>query len=597
MRHSSDIWRMVPWERSLRLPTAASNRAPRLARSRSRTLAPLTALPLVAVLVAQAVATLSLVGANTAFQDEALYLWAGRLEIAHWLLGTPIPAFPTYFSGAPVIYPPLGAMANGLAGLGGARVLSLGFMLVATAMLWATVGRLYGRRAGFFAAALFALFGATLRLGAFATYDAMALGLLATAAWCAVRASGRQGSSGWLVAAALALALANATKYASVLFDPIVVGLLFSTSLRVVPVRVALGRAGTMASYVVGICAVLLILGGGEYWIGILQTTVGRVGGSTPPSSVVAESWRLTAVVVVLGAAGVLLSLTDRARRGDRLLLCVLVIAGLLVPFEYAHLGSLTSLSKHLDYGAWFVAIAAGYGVDRLIRWAPGPSTRMAATAVVSASLVLPGVLGLTQARELFHTWPNSRTLVRTTSSVLGSTRGPILAENPSLLEYYLPQGSQWRRWSSTCSIRLADGRSISQPVGNCFHPQQYVRLVGQRFFSAVVLLFGQTGQFDGAVSRALRRNPHYHLVAETSYGHQQAVVWKLRPQARAGSLPAPAPARAATPLEGLLIPTARPSPVLGDVVAAASAVGLLTLLLTLAIRYRWRRRKASYEI
>ena len=56
------------------------------------------------VLAVQAVLSVRLVWADTAFQDEATYLWAGHLEWAHWLHGTPIPPFPTYFSGAPVIY-------------------------------------------------------------------------------------------------------------------------------------------------------------------------------------------------------------------------------------------------------------------------------------------------------------------------------------------------------------------------------------------------------------------------------------------------------------------------------------------------------------
>ena len=81
--------------------------------------------PLVAVLAVQMIISLRLVGANTAFQDEALYLWAGHLEWAHVLHGTPIPPFPSYFSGAPVIYPPVAALADSIGGLAGARVLSL----------------------------------------------------------------------------------------------------------------------------------------------------------------------------------------------------------------------------------------------------------------------------------------------------------------------------------------------------------------------------------------------------------------------------------------------------------------------------------------
>src|SRR5215469_7547623 len=144
--------------------------------------------PLVAVLVVQAALSLRLVGADTAFEDEATYLWAGHLEWANWLHGTAIPPFSAYFSGAPVIYPPIGALADSLGGLTAARLLSLAFMLGATALLWGTARRLYGPRAAFFAAALFAVCGPTLHLGSFATYDAMAAFLVALAAWCVIRA-------------------------------------------------------------------------------------------------------------------------------------------------------------------------------------------------------------------------------------------------------------------------------------------------------------------------------------------------------------------------------------------------------------------------
>src|SRR3984957_5189348 len=148
--------------------------------------------PLVAILAVQLLLSLRLVRADTAFQDEALYLWAGHLEWAHVLHGTPLPQFPAYFSGAPVIYPPLGALADSIGGLAAARVLSLVFMLGATVLLWSTADRLYGRRAAFFAAALFAVVGPALHLGAFATYDAMSLFLVALAAWFVVRAGARQ---------------------------------------------------------------------------------------------------------------------------------------------------------------------------------------------------------------------------------------------------------------------------------------------------------------------------------------------------------------------------------------------------------------------
>ena len=141
------------------------------------------------MLIVQAALSLRLIWSNTAFQDEALYLRAGHLEWAEWLHQAPIPDFPSYFSGAPVLYPPLGALADSIAGLAAARVLSLCFMLGVTSLLWAAAARLYGRRAALLATALFATLAGTQFLGAFATFDAMALFLLALAAWLGVRSA------------------------------------------------------------------------------------------------------------------------------------------------------------------------------------------------------------------------------------------------------------------------------------------------------------------------------------------------------------------------------------------------------------------------
>ena len=65
--------------------------------------------PLGALLTLQAFASLTL--RNTAFQDEALYLYAGR-QIVDWLRGGPAvtEAYATYFSGLPRLYPVLAGL-------------------------------------------------------------------------------------------------------------------------------------------------------------------------------------------------------------------------------------------------------------------------------------------------------------------------------------------------------------------------------------------------------------------------------------------------------------------------------------------------------
>src|SRR6201999_2596027 len=85
--------------------------------------------PLLAVLTVQAALSASMVRARTAFGDEALYLSAGHLEGSHWRHGPQIPAYPPWFSGPPVISPPIGALADHVGGLTAARLLSLVFML------------------------------------------------------------------------------------------------------------------------------------------------------------------------------------------------------------------------------------------------------------------------------------------------------------------------------------------------------------------------------------------------------------------------------------------------------------------------------------
>src|ERR1022692_1287339 len=65
--------------------------------------------PLAAVLAVQAILSIRLVRADTASQDGPRSLWPGHRGGAPWRPGLAAPPFAYYFSGAPVIYPPIGA--------------------------------------------------------------------------------------------------------------------------------------------------------------------------------------------------------------------------------------------------------------------------------------------------------------------------------------------------------------------------------------------------------------------------------------------------------------------------------------------------------
>ena len=227
-----------------------------------------------------------------------------------WLHQAPIPDFPSYFSGAPVIYPPLGALADSIAGLAAARILSLCFMLGVTSLLWATTTRLYGRRAALLAAGLFATLAGTQFLGAIATFDSMALFLLALAAWLGVRSADCQfwTRTALLITTGVTLAAADAVKYATALFTPVVL----------VVVALAVWRQHRGGAWLAALLTVLcswlvlvvaaIVAGGQEYWLGITTSTLARPQSNVPVPTILHSAYVWISLILVLAALGAVLA-------------------------------------------------------------------------------------------------------------------------------------------------------------------------------------------------------------------------------------------------------------------------------------------------
>jgi 4-amino-4-deoxy-L-arabinose transferase-like glycosyltransferase len=498
--------------------------------------------PLVLVLAVQAYLSLRMVWNHTASTDEALYLWSGHLEWLHLLHVLPLPPFPTYFSGAPVVYPPLAALANAIGGLAAARILSLGFMLTATVLLWATTSRLFDRTAAFFATALWAVLGPTQFLGSYATYDAMSLCLLALAAWCAAHARRDRLMVRWLITAAAAITLANAAKYASILFDPVVA---FVALLAVWPERstswAQRKRAAKHAALNLAIVLVIaadldimaMFLGGSWYQTGIDQTTFSRIPGVSSARIVLICSWIWVGVVIVAALVGVAVCITrDRRQPGRLLLLAVLAGAALLAPAEQARIDTLTSLDKHVDFGAWFAAIAAGYGISRLISFLRSPAARAIVCAGAAAALTLPALAGIAQADQLFGQYGNSSALVTMLRPLIKANRGRVLMDYGSVPEFYLGV-RDWQDWSSTSSLRLPSGRTASSPVGTTGNPALYQEYIRRHYFSLVILAFGGQDSINRRIIATINETPAYHFAGETWYGSQKYGAWVYKPGSR----------------------------------------------------------------
>jgi len=461
---------------------------------------------LVVVLVVQAALSVRLIWSNTAFADEALYLWAGHLEWAHWLQGTPVPSFPRTFSGSPVLYPPLGALADTVGGLAAARLLSLAFMLGSTSLLWDATCKLVSRRAALIATALFGTLAGTGFLGAFATYDAMAQLVLSIGACLAVRASGARGAKGLLLLllAAVVLGVACAVKYAVALLLPVTVLITFFHTAR----ERGWGRA-FWTSITLGIgfavtIGIALALGGQGYMQGIQHTTLSRAAATASPWSVLKLSYIWTAFIVVLSVLALFISRQEKP--AYRWLLRVLALSVCLVPIEQARIDTTVSLHKHVVFGAWFAAMAAGYV---LAKFSLVDRTRGWMAVVTIPILVFTLVQNVPQETNLYMKWTNLSALAARWPSLSARYPGYYLADVDvyHVLGYYAKGKLDWSQ--------------VESPEGLDPHPENGFPVtsaaIANDTFSLILVNVSKTSSYapyDEAILAAITQSRGYHMVA-----------------------------------------------------------------------------------
>jgi hypothetical protein len=214
---------------------------------------------------------------------------------------------------------------------------------------------------------------------------------------------------------------------------------------------------------------------------------------------VFADAWSWTAVVVVPAFIAVVVCAVRR-QWALALLLAVLALSALLAPADQARIQTATSLNKHVDFGAWFAAIAAGYLLSTLSR-------RRVVMAASLSALIPVAWVGTAQARTMID-WPDATGLVKVVRP-LTSHGGHFLVEMSDVLQYYLPETS-WRQWSDTQSNSLA----------------YYQQAIAHHYFSVVVLSFDETPAADYAISVDLSSTAGYRLVAEVRSGQTVFYVW-----------------------------------------------------------------------
>ena len=498
--------------RVLRLPGGKHGSGPMRFTTSSRRRTWVSRAVLLAIMCVQAALTLRM--SNTAFEDEALYLYTGHLEIAHLLHGAALQGnYASYFSGAPVLYPVLGALADDVGGLAAARTVSLIAMLATTGLLYSLTRRLFNERVGLCAAVIFSVTESALFLGHLATYDAPSLFLLALASWIVVRTASFRWP-GYLLAA-LPIALAVATKYAAGLFVPTIVAL---SALAAWPHR---GRKALIAPAGLG-AAVAVLLGGAlalagpAYQTGIRFTTTARFQGTTATSLLLRDSlvWGgLPFALALIGTvayairsrteAGELIA--ESAGRAWRITLgVVLTGTALLAPADQIHIHTLTSLQKHIGFGLFFAAPFAGIGLTRII----GDHFRRAQVGIAIWGAAL--VIGMTQANDLFDGWPDSSAFIPVMSRYL-QPGAHYLAEVDEVPIYYLRHhaDAQPDQFTSTYFIGYTD-RQGQYLTGNA----GFVAAIKAGYFKVVAFDGQVTPGLDNLLASTLRADPDYRLAA-----------------------------------------------------------------------------------
>lgn len=448
--------------------------------------------PLAVICAVQAGLSLALVWSNTAFTDEAYYLWAGHLEIAHWLHGASVPqaSLDKNLSGSPILYPPLGALADSIGGLAAARILSLAAMLLATILLYLTTSRLFGRMAAIVASALWATSEPVIRL-AFATYDPWSVLFTALAAWLIVQAGHRRRWRTLLVAAAASLALSNAMAYSGVVIDPVLIAFAFLVWRRLMPTSQAALRTAMFTA----VLAVFfgLLMTASQSWAGIVFTVFGRshaVFQGQNIALVVNDIWKYSGFIMVLAVVGSFVAIAQKGYSG-RLLVILFTCTAFVVPAAQIYERTAESLDKHLAYGLWFAAMAAAYGFSRLIQPIPA-GRRSFAVLCCAAVIAYPVINGLQLAQATYHLWANSSAFIAAFRPVAARAGGSFSlpgagGQYDHIAQYYLPQGKEWARWDNPgLSLDSGQGPETSWSA-------RYKQQLSSGDYGAVVLFYSTT--------------------------------------------------------------------------------------------------------
>lgn len=482
--------------------------------------------PLILILAIQAMISVATLH-NTAFQDEALYLYAGQIIFRH-LMGGPasLDHYAFYFSGYPDVYPVVGGVLNMIGGLELARGFSLFCMMGVNAIVYYTTQKLFQRPAAIFASAAYAFLGSVLFLGRLATFDAMCLFLIALATSIALKVSTSRNPWLALLIGPL-LVLAILAKYAAMLFALPVLGILVFCSIVYLGWwRMLLRLALTIVALVISLVVVYHFIDKAAFHA-IAGSTTDRVSLIQKPRlELFMHVLYMGGIVYAAALAGLVLVFFRYPRY--RLIALLLFASSWLPPAYHIYKQEAVSLDKHIAFGAFFAMPLAGYALAWLSGYVPRALSHvngrywMAGLAVV----LLIFSLGIQQSQTIYAQWANTSDLSYILHTQMRDGSGRFLVEDIEVARYDARDVTEQWQWNGVYYffyVNAAHQQLIGDPA--------VTQAIKDRYFAFVELSFNYQPAEAYFIAQQMAASRNYDLIAkilfQNSFGRGHFFIFR----------------------------------------------------------------------
>jgi hypothetical protein len=337
--------------------------------------------------------------------------------------------------------------------------------------------------------------------------------------------------------AAACMVLADCVKYASLLWNPVILLVAATAGPGFTAWRCS--RAWNLQRFAmvsVTMLALAVLIGRESYFTGFDHTTLQRSASSTGSSAILGGVGQWIGALLALAAVGTLLAVWQW-RRGSltglqTATMALFLAASVLAPANQLRIHTIVSLNKHVDFGASFAAVTAGYLLQQLVlaltpRRRRSRVPRLVLTAAVALVALVPlNLTGDHVAGDLQEAWPDSTSLVSTLKPLVHKGNDAYLMEDYDVAAYYLPNINYWQ-WHDTFSGTWYDPATGAKITGVA----AFQAAIRAHTYKIIVLDYADTAAVDDAITGTINRSGYRKIarIASTSTNsHVAYVIWEL---------------------------------------------------------------------